>query len=90
MGKKNHKYFFDYIAHIYTNCEIIVAEVNYYYIVSIIMESIVNVWLMYVCLLEVLYAKMLKNVILKVQNICNKVCIHLADTIKCYEHKTND
>ncbi len=52
------------------------------------MESIVNVWLMYVCLLEV-YAKMLKN-ILKVQNICNKVCIHLADTIKCYEHKTND
>ncbi len=54
------------------------------------MESIVNVWLMYVCMLEVLYAKMLKNVIFKVQNICNKVCINLADTVKCYEHKTND
>ncbi len=54
------------------------------------MERIVNVWLMYVCMLEVLYAKMLKNVILKVQNICNKVCINLADTVKCYEHKTND
>lgn len=53
------------------------------------MESIVNVWLMYVYLVEVLCAKMLKNVILKVQFICNTVCIHLADKIKCYEHKND-